>query len=191
MLPMLIVTGVNISCACADRPRIAFKQHGPQKMTMSQTTKTDRVAHRSSRVLKQARASGEIGGDLTAVTAPTEKWHESVEEAELHAFSLSFLLLPFPSPFAPRSAPTQGQQLTGATMAQLARPQTGMSSLGSPIPALTPHAVSVSLPKWADNVDYEEGRPRVTQAMQTGYPRFFIHRDIQKVRLSFSAPFCS
>lgn len=57
----------------------------------------------------------------------------------------------------------------------------GSLQVGSPVPALTAHAVSVSLPKWVDNVDYEEGRPRVVGAMQTGYPRFFIHRDIQKV----------
>lgn len=57
------------------------------------------------------------------------------------------------------------------------------STLGSSIPALTPHAVSVSLPTWQDNVDYEEGRDRVVKAMDTGYPRFFIHKSIQKVRI--------
>ncbi|KAL1919163.1 uncharacterized protein VTP21DRAFT_2545 [Calcarisporiella thermophila] len=55
------------------------------------------------------------------------------------------------------------------------------SELGTPIPAYTPHAVSVTLPKWQDNVDYEEGKSRVLNAMQTGYPRFFIHKDIQKL----------
>lgn len=53
--------------------------------------------------------------------------------------------------------------------------------LGNPIPAFTDHAVSVSLPKWADNVGYEEGEVRVADAMQTGYPRFFIHLNIRKV----------
>ena len=53
--------------------------------------------------------------------------------------------------------------------------------LGNPIPAFTEHAVSVSLPKWADNVAYEEGEARVLDAMQTGYPRFFIHTNIKKV----------
>jgi cystathionine gamma-synthase len=53
--------------------------------------------------------------------------------------------------------------------------------LGHSIPYLTPHAVSVSLPTWRDNVDYEEGDKRVVDAMQTGYPRFFVHRSIQKL----------
>lgn len=51
--------------------------------------------------------------------------------------------------------------------------------VGTSIPPATPHAVSVSLPKWQDNVDYEEGR--LGEVMQTGYPRFFIHRSIQKL----------
>jgi cystathionine gamma-synthase len=54
-------------------------------------------------------------------------------------------------------------------------------TLGESIPAL-PHAVSVSLPTWRDNVGYEEGEKRVVDAMVTGYPRFFIHQSIQKVR---------
>lgn len=54
--------------------------------------------------------------------------------------------------------------------------------MGSPVPAFTPHAVSVSLPTWEDNIGYEEGDKRVVDAMVTGYPRFFIHRSIQKVR---------
>jgi cystathionine gamma-synthase len=53
--------------------------------------------------------------------------------------------------------------------------------LGNTIPAFTEHAISVSLPKWADNVGYEEGESRVLNAMQTGYPRFFIHLNIRKV----------
>lgn len=53
--------------------------------------------------------------------------------------------------------------------------------LGNPIPAFTEHAISVSLPKWADNVGYEEGEVRVVDAMQTGYPRFFIHLNIRKL----------
>ena len=53
--------------------------------------------------------------------------------------------------------------------------------LGNPIPAFTEHAISVSLPKWVDNVGYEEGEARVVDAMQAGYPRFFIHLSIKKV----------
>jgi len=48
--------------------------------------------------------------------------------------------------------------------------------LGQPVPALTPHATSVSLPTWTDNVGYEEGQERVLSKMTTGYPRFFIHK---------------
>ena len=58
--------------------------------------------------------------------------------------------------------------------------------LGYPIPAFTDHAISVSLPEWADNVGYEEGEARVLDAMQTGYPRFFIHANIKKVSRSTS-----
>lgn len=57
--------------------------------------------------------------------------------------------------------------------------------LGGSVPALTPHAISVSLPTWADNIGYEEGDKRVVDKMETGYPRFFIHRSIQKVSLYF------
>ena len=55
------------------------------------------------------------------------------------------------------------------------------NTLGDTIPAFTEHAISVSLPTWADNVGYEEGEERVLNAMQTGYPRFFVHLNIRKV----------
>lgn len=51
--------------------------------------------------------------------------------------------------------------------------------LGEPIPPDEKHAVSVSLPRWQDVVDYEEGR--ISDVLKTGYPRFFIHRSIQKL----------
>ena len=53
-------------------------------------------------------------------------------------------------------------------------------SLGRPIP-LDEHAVSVSLPTWADVVGYEEGEKRVTDSMQIGYPRFKVHACIEKL----------
>ena len=53
--------------------------------------------------------------------------------------------------------------------------------VGLSVPPFTPHAISVSLPKWSDNVGYEEGEKRVVDAMVNGYPRFFIHLSIQKV----------
>ncbi len=46
--------------------------------------------------------------------------------------------------------------------------------LGQPIPEER-HAVSVCLPRWRDNIGYEEADPAVTGAMQCGYPRFFFH----------------
>jgi len=54
-------------------------------------------------------------------------------------------------------------------------------AVGSAVPPYTPHAVSVSLPKWRDVVGYEEGDKRVLDAMLSGYPRFFIHLPIKKV----------
>ncbi|KAG2008623.1 cystathionine gamma-synthase [Coprinopsis cinerea AmutBmut pab1-1] len=55
------------------------------------------------------------------------------------------------------------------------------SSLGNSVPPDTPHAISVSLPTWRDNVGYEEGEKRVVEKMVTGYPRFFIHLSVQKL----------
>lgn len=60
--------------------------------------------------------------------------------------------------------------------------------LGASVPPFTPHAISVSLPTWRDNVGYEEGQKRVVDSMVTGYPRFFIHLSIQKVWTSFRPP---
>lgn len=61
--------------------------------------------------------------------------------------------------------------------APLCRPE----NLGAPIPA-SPHAVSVCLPTWADIIGYEEKESRVLDKMRTGYPRFFFHPLINKVR---------
>ena len=55
-------------------------------------------------------------------------------------------------------------------------------ALGLAVPPFTAHAISVSLPTWRDNVGYEEGEKRVADAMVSGYPRFFIHLSIEKVR---------
>jgi hypothetical protein len=72
-----------------------------------------------------------------------------------------------------------GLQPTLAAMTAVAAPPP--IPLGSAVPSLTAHAISVSLPTWDDNVGYEEGDKRVVDRMETGYPRFFIHRSIQKV----------
>lgn len=58
----------------------------------------------------------------------------------------------------------------------------GNETLGLAVPPFTQHATSVSLPTWSDNVGYEEGEKRVIDSMVSGYPRFFIHLSIQKVR---------
>ncbi|OCK86201.1 cystathionine gamma-synthase [Lepidopterella palustris CBS 459.81] len=54
------------------------------------------------------------------------------------------------------------------------------NAVGETIPPLTAHAVSVSLPTWSANVGYEEGQEWVLSKMKTGYPRFFIHKSIEK-----------
>ncbi|KAG5981329.1 hypothetical protein E4U55_003080 [Claviceps digitariae] len=50
--------------------------------------------------------------------------------------------------------------------------------LGNPIPSV-PHAISVQLPKWQDVVDFARGATRVRSIQQGGYPRSFLHKDIQ------------
>ncbi|KAI0365804.1 PLP-dependent transferase [Pilatotrama ljubarskyi] len=62
-------------------------------------------------------------------------------------------------------------------------------TLGSSVPPFTAHAISVSLPTWQDNVEYEEGSRRVVDAMVSGYPRFFIHLSTQKLALKCEQKF--
>ncbi|TCD60016.1 hypothetical protein EIP91_010867 [Steccherinum ochraceum] len=50
--------------------------------------------------------------------------------------------------------------------------------LGTEIPRGEPHALSVSLPTWSDNVAYVSGDESVINAMSTGYPRFFFHKKL-------------
>ena len=54
-------------------------------------------------------------------------------------------------------------------------------AIGAPIPNNTAHAVSVTLPTWEATVGYEEGKDWVVNKMHSGYPRFFIHSDIQQL----------
>ena len=49
--------------------------------------------------------------------------------------------------------------------------------LGKPIPDVR-HACSVCIPTWEHVIDYEEGRDKVTRALQSGYPRFVLHPDV-------------
>jgi cystathionine gamma-synthase len=57
--------------------------------------------------------------------------------------------------------------------------------LGDSIPFKVPHALSVSLPTWRDTVGWAEGDSTIVDQMSTGYPRFFIHRTIQKVLVAY------
>lgn len=60
-------------------------------------------------------------------------------------------------------------------MSLLQSPLCSPADLGKPIPD-SPHATSVCLPTWADNIGYEEADPRVIDRLMTGYPRFVFHR---------------
>jgi len=53
----------------------------------------------------------------------------------------------------------------------------GGQPLGTPLPK-SPHAVSVSLPRWADVVAYEEKNPETMARLQVGYPRFLVHHRV-------------
>jgi cystathionine gamma-synthase len=68
------------------------------------------------------------------------------------------------------------------------RPLCQPADLGRPIPN-SPHAVSVCLPTWADNVGYEKADPRVTGRMQCGYPRFFLHPSVVRLFQACEARF--
>ena len=52
--------------------------------------------------------------------------------------------------------------------------------LGHRVPNV-PHAVSVQLPKWQDMVDFAFGNSRVQSVQEGGYPRSFLHKDVQRV----------
>ncbi len=52
--------------------------------------------------------------------------------------------------------------------------------LGHPIPD-SPHAVSVSMPRWQDVIDYEEGQPQVVERLRSGYPRFLLHPAVHEI----------
>ncbi|KAL0959680.1 hypothetical protein HGRIS_011378 [Hohenbuehelia grisea] len=68
-----------------------------------------------------------------------------------------------------------------STLGNSSRLPSADTPLGICLPPLTPHAISVSLPAWKDNTGYAEGQKHVLDAMDTGYPRFFIHRSIRKL----------
>lgn len=51
---------------------------------------------------------------------------------------------------------------------------------GQPIPPVE-HAISVSLPTWKDNLNYEDDKKRLVGALARGYPRFIVHERIRTV----------
>ncbi|KIJ11154.1 hypothetical protein PAXINDRAFT_171852 [Paxillus involutus ATCC 200175] len=51
---------------------------------------------------------------------------------------------------------------------------------GQPLPP-NPHTLCMSLPSWKDVVGYLEKEKTFLDAVVTGYPRFFIHRSVQKL----------
>ena len=55
------------------------------------------------------------------------------------------------------------------------------SPVGQPLPPQE-HAISVSLPTWADTLGYKQGEEEILSRMQTGYPRYFVHMSVRKVR---------
>ncbi|NOY00317.1 MAG: PLP-dependent transferase, partial [Verrucomicrobia bacterium] len=52
--------------------------------------------------------------------------------------------------------------------------------LGWPIPD-SPHAVSVALPLWQQEIGYEEKDPAVLEKLQCGYPRFLLHPEVDRL----------
>ncbi len=52
---------------------------------------------------------------------------------------------------------------------------------GNSIPHANPHAVSVSFPYLENVIAYEEGDPKLFAQMQSGYPRFFSNKLVQKL----------
>lgn len=51
-------------------------------------------------------------------------------------------------------------------------------TLGQALPE-SPHAISMSLPRWSDIVGYEEHKPDVWSHIKLGYPRFVYHPLVQ------------
>lgn len=60
-------------------------------------------------------------------------------------------------------------------------------SLGRPIPC-DEHACSVSIPCLDDVIGYEEGEPRVQEALKIGYPRFKVHFLVEKLMQHMARP---
>ncbi|KAI8802535.1 pyridoxal phosphate-dependent transferase [Cladochytrium replicatum] len=78
-------------------------------------------------------------------------------------------------------APATETNLTETTADGKPAPPDTVLPLGVSIPPNTPHAVSVSLPTWKSNVQYEEGDKEVLSKLTSGYPRFVVHQRITKL----------
>ena len=50
------------------------------------------------------------------------------------------------------------------------------------IPPDTPHSIIICLPGWDDNVEVATGNQMLLEALETTYPRFFIHIFVKQVR---------
>lgn len=61
-----------------------------------------------------------------------------------------------------------------------ANPAWQEEDLGQPLPD-SPHACSVCLPTWESIIGYEEGREKILKRLETGYPRFFKHRVVERL----------
>ncbi len=54
---------------------------------------------------------------------------------------------------------------------------------GETLPVDNVHAVSVSMPKIQDVIDYEEEKPEILEKIKSGYPRFILHPYLKKLAL--------
>ncbi|OAA35705.1 Cys/Met metabolism, pyridoxal phosphate-dependent enzyme [Beauveria brongniartii RCEF 3172] len=52
--------------------------------------------------------------------------------------------------------------------------------LGHAVPPSKEHAISVHFPAWADVAGYGAGSKEVTESLQNGYPRTFLHKYVQE-----------
>jgi len=71
----------------------------------------------------------------------------------------------------------------------LSNPLCRPEDLGKPLPG-SPHAVSVCLPTWKDNIGYEEGEERVRSALKAGYPRFVLNPLVAELFSRYEKDLC-
>ena len=54
---------------------------------------------------------------------------------------------------------------------------------GQTLPIDNVHAVSVSMPKIQDVIDYENQTPEILEIIKSGYPRFILHPYLKQLAL--------